>query len=309
LLSQPIKLPAFAKINLGLRVLDKRADGYHELDTIFQTVSLHDTLNLLPADDSQIIFSCDDRTLPTDAQNLVVRAARALQQRFAPAKGACIRLEKKIPARAGLGGGSSDAAVALMGMVRLWQLNPSVEELKQIAAKLGADVPFFLHGGTARGTGIGDRLEPLPDAPEAFLLIIKPNAHISTADAYKRLDERALTSQNSKTILSRSAAQKVFDISSFASLQNDFEAIAFGLETEIERAKAALLRAGAGGALLAGSGSAVFGVFDSEDAQRRAIQAIELEAGWRVFPCRTVGRSEYEAAMPLGLKPVFARTR
>lgn len=291
-------------------MLGKRADGYHELDTIFQTISLHDTLKLSPADDAQIVFICDDRSLPADAQNLVVRAAQALQQRYAPAKGACIRLEKRIPSRAGLGGGSSDAAVALIGLARLWELKPPPEELHQIAAELGADVPFFLCGGKARGTGIGDRLEPLPDAAETFLLIIKPNAHISTADAYKRLDERALTSQNSKTILSRSEAQEVFDNSSFASLQNDFEAIAFELETEIEEAKAALLKAGAVGALLAGSGSAVFGVFDSEDAQRRAIQAIELEAGWRVFPCRTIGRSAYRREMdPSGaiLAPLFGR--
>lgn len=297
MLSKPIKLPAFAKINFGLRVLSKRADGYHELETVFQTVSLHDTLKFSPARDSQIIFSCDDRTLPTDGQNLVMRAAQALQQRFAPDKGVQMRLEKRIPARAGLGGGSSDAAVALMGLAQLWELNPAPAEFQQIAASLGADVPFFFYGGTVRGTGIGDRLEPLPDVPVTFLLIIKPNAHISTADAYQRLDERALTSQNSKTILSRSDTQKVFDVSSFASLQNDFEPVAFELETEIERAKAALLKAGARGALLAGSGSAVFAVFDSEDAQRRAIQAIKLEAGWRVFPCRTIGRSAYRSEM------------
>jgi 4-diphosphocytidyl-2-C-methyl-D-erythritol kinase len=160
-------------------------------------------------------------------------------------------------------------------------------------------VPFFFFGGAARGTGIGDRLELLPDVRETFLVIVKPNASISTADAYKALGKAALTSTNSKTILSSSEAKEVFDSSSFASLQNDFEAVAFDLEPEIPRAKAALVKAGARGALLAGSGSAVFGIFDREDAQRRAIQAIELEAGWRVFPCKTVGRGEYRRALPL----------
>jgi 4-diphosphocytidyl-2-C-methyl-D-erythritol kinase len=296
--SKNLTLPAFAKINLGLRVLGKRADGYHELETVFQTISLHDTLKLVLNNDSQIVFSCNDCSLPTGSQNLVVQAARLLQNRFAATRGAHIRLEKRIPARAGLGGGSSNAAVTLLGLTHLWQLNPAAGELQQIASELGADVPFFLHGGTARGTGIGDRIESLPDVPEAFLLIIKPNANISTADAYKVLDEDSLTSQNSKTILSRSDAQAVFDISGFATQPNDFEAVAFALEPEIATAKAALLKAGARSALLAGSGSAVFGIFDSKDAQLRAIQAIELEAGWRVFLCKTVGRDQYRAALP-----------
>jgi len=285
-----LTLLAFAKTNLSLRVLGKREDGYHELETIFQTVSLHDTIKISAVANSEIAFSCDDRSLPTDSHNLVVRAATALRDRVNTKKGARIRLEKRIPSHAGLGGGSSDAAATLIGLTRLWELRITREELSELAAKLGADVSFFLYGGTARGTGIGDRIELLEDAPETFLLIVKPNANVSTADAYKALEKPALTSSNSKTILSSSDEKGFFDSSSLASLQNDFESIAFALEPEIERAKAALLKAGARGATLAGSGSAVFGIFDSEDAQRRAIQAIELETGWRVFPCKTVGR-------------------
>jgi 4-diphosphocytidyl-2-C-methyl-D-erythritol kinase len=292
-----LTLPAFGKINLSLRVLGKREDGYHELDTIFQAVSLHDTIRISAIASSEIVFSCDDRSLPADSHNLVVRAATALRNQVNPKKGARIRLEKRIPSHAGLGGGSSDAAATLVGLTRLWELGTSQQELSELAARLGADVPFFLSGGTARGTGIGDHIEPLEDAPEMFLLIVKPNANLSTADAYKALKKPALTSSNSKTILSSSEAKEFFDSSSFASLQNDFEAIAFALEPEIERAKAALLKAGAGASLLAGSGSAMFGIFDSEDAQRRAIQAIELEAGWRVFPCKTVGRKQFQAAL------------
>jgi len=186
-----LTLSAFAKVNLGLRVLGKRADGYHELDTIFQTVSLHDTIKIAPTDDSEILFSCDDRSLPADEDNLVVRAARSLQERSVSNRGARIRLEKRIPTQAGLGGGSADAAVTLLGLTSLWKLQLAKDVLIEIAAQLGADVPFFLFGGTARGTGIGDRVESLPDAPERFLLIIKPGANISTADAYQALGKAA----------------------------------------------------------------------------------------------------------------------
>ena len=292
-----LTIPAFAKTNLSLRVLGKREDGYHELETIFQTVSLHDTIKISAIESSEIAFSCDDRSLPTDSHNLIVRAATALRDRVNTEKGARIRLEKRIPAHAGLGGGSSDAAATLIGLARLWELGTTKEELRELAARLGADVSFFLYGGTARGTGIGDRIALLEDAPETFLLIVKPNANVSTADAYKALEKPALTSSNSKTILSRSDAKAFFDSSSPASFQNDFEPVMFALEREIERAKAALLKAGARGATLAGSGSAVFGIFDSENAQRRAIQAIELETGWRVFPCKTVGREQYKASL------------
>ncbi|HMH42852.1 MAG TPA: 4-(cytidine 5'-diphospho)-2-C-methyl-D-erythritol kinase [Pyrinomonadaceae bacterium] len=292
-----LTLPAFAKINLTLRVLDKGADGYHDLDTIFQTVSLHDTIQMSPMDQPHIILSCSDRSLSLGEDNLVIRAARALQDGRASNKGARIHLEKRIPLQAGLGGGSSDAAVTLLGLIRLWELSPTKEDLLEIASQLGADVPLFLLGGTARGTGIGDKLEPLADGAEKFLLIVKPNANVKTSDAYKALDERSLTSHNSKTILSTSRRSQVFDKADLASLINDFEVVAFDLAPEIRRAKAALLKAGANAALLAGSGSAVFGILDSEDAQRRAIQAIELEAGWRVFPCRMIGRSTYRNEM------------
>lgn len=292
-----LTLPAFAKINLSLRILGKRADGYHDLDTIFQTISLHDTIKITATDDSEIGLSCDDRRLPTDQSNLVVRAAESLRNRFATTRGARIRLEKRIPAQAGLGGGSSDAAVTLLALTHLWELAITSEDLIIIAARLGADVPFFLFGGTAHGTGIGDKVEPLRDTPEKFLLIIKPNANTRTSDAYEALDERCLTTRNSKTILSSSPPTDHFENENFASPENDFEEVVFDLEPEIARAKAVLMRVGAGAAALAGSGSAVFGIFDSEDAQRRAIQAIELETGWRVFPCKTVGREEYATAL------------
>ncbi len=307
-----ITLPAFAKINLSLRVLGRRADGYHEIDTVFQTISLYDTITLTVTDSPEIVLSCDDRSLPTGAGNLVYRAAKALQDhlapknrvakaladRLAPKKGARIHLEKRIPAQAGLGGGSSDSAVTLIGLAHLWEIELTAREFLELAAELGADTPFFLYGGRAHGRGIGTDLTPFEDTPERFLLVLKPNKGICTMRAYARLIRRyaSLTTSEAKTILSSSERSEIPDSFNSNALQNDFEPVVFEIEPEIERAKVALMKAGAQVALLAGSGSAVFGIFDNEDA-KRAISAIELEPGWRVFPCWTVGRSHYRSAM------------
>ncbi len=292
-----LTLPAFAKINLSLRVLGKRPDGYHEIQTVFQTIGLHDNLSFTVTDDPHLILSCDDRLVPSGAENIVCRAAAALQQRFGSHQGAYIRLEKKIPTEAGLGGGSSDAAVTLIALAHLWGTSATEDDLWEIAGGLGADVPFFLKGGTALGTGIGKDVAELPDAADKFLLVVKPNTSISTAPAYKALNARSLTTAEAKTILSSSEWGEISDSFDSKALQNDFEPVAFEREPEIKRAKVALMKAGAEAALLAGSGSAVFGIFDSGNAQERAIQVIELEAGWRVFPCRTVGRGLYRSAM------------
>jgi len=302
-LEPSITLPAFAKINWRLRVIGRRADGYHEIDTILQTVSLHDTITLTITDDPQIVLSCDDRSLPADSTNLIYRAAAAFQTRLKTNKGASVRLHKRIPMQAGLGGGSSDAAITLVGLSYLWRTAIPITELANLAEGLGADVPFFFHGGTARGTGVGSKITPLMDAEEKFLLVLKPNANISTAQAYQMLQAPSLTTLTSDTMLSGSLWQGNLD-----HIQaNDFEPVAFHLESEIERAKTALTKAGAQNAMLAGSGSAVFGIFDNKEAQERAIQAIELEPGWRLFPCTTVGREQYRRAMgPCGaiLAPV-----
>lgn len=301
-----LTLSAFAKINLGLRVLGKRPDDYHEIDTVLQTISLHDTIHLTVTESSEVVLSCDDRSLPTGADNLVYRAARALLDRFAPGQGARIRLEKRIPSQAGLGGASSDAAVTLLALARMWKTNATSDELLELASKLGADVPFFFCGGRAWAGGTGSDLRSMDDAPDRFLLVLKPNAGILTSVAYGSLKARsltsALTSAGAKTILSSSGQGENSDSFDSKGLQNDFEPVVFRLEPEIERAKIALVKAGAEAVLLAGSGSALFGFFENGDAQARAIQMIELEAGWRVFPCKTVGRDSYRIAMGEGAK-------
>ncbi len=303
MLNSQITIPAFAKINWTLRVFGKRADGYHEIQTALQTVSLHDTITLERTDEPAIHFWCDDWSIPSDENNLVWRAVAALRERYSINKGLKVRLEKQIPTEAGLGGGSSDAAATLIGLAELWDVDISADALIEIAQTLGADVPFFFHGGTARATGRGDEIQALTDAPEQHLLIIKPTANVSTASAYAALNAPALTSSDSKPILFRSQpsdASVSFDLNA---LQNDFEAVICQLEPEIGRVKNALLKAGARAAMLSGSGSAVFGIFENQDAQERAIPAIELETGWRAFPCKTVGRSHYRR----GLGPAGGR--
>lgn len=280
-----------------MRVLGKRDDDYHEIDTVLQTVSLHDTITLEATNDDVITLWCDDRSVPVDKTNLVWRAAAALRERYSIRRGVKIRLEKRIPAEAGLGGGSSDAAATLIALASLWDIEVSADDLAQIAEGLGSDVPFFLYGGTARATGRGSAVKPLEDSPQKHLLVIKPNASISTAKAYTTLNRAALTSSDSKPILFYSQASNSSASIDLNVLHNDFEPTVFQLEPEIERAKVALLKSGARAAMLSGSGSAVFGIFENQDAQERAIQAIELETGWRAFPCETVGRNDYRRAL------------
>ena len=297
-----IRLPSFAKINLSLRVLGKRPDGYHEISTTLQTISLHDDLFLERNVNGDIALFCDDTEIPQGADNLVVRAARSLKDHYSAPAGVDIRLHKRIPTRAGLGGGSSNAAVTLLALNKLWQTNASARDLVAIAADLGADVPFFLHGGSAKGTGTGTTLTTLPDEEVMHLIVVHPRASVSTAEAYQALNSPPLTSNNPIPILAGSPNQGQFSESTpgrVVELENDFESVIFDMEPEIKRAKSALITAGARSALLAGSGSSVFGIFANRDTQQSAVNKIQLEPGWRIFDCVTVSRSEYDRALAL----------
>jgi 4-diphosphocytidyl-2-C-methyl-D-erythritol kinase len=292
-----LSLPSFAKINWYLQILGKRPDGYHELVTILQTVSLHDELTFELREDGLIVLSCDDAVIPTDETNLIVKAANALRERLKNSAGVEIKLMKRIPARGGLGGASSNAAVALMALNALWNGELSIAELIPIAGRLGADVPFFLNGGRCAGAGTGTLISRLADGPKQHLIIITPNAAVSTKDAYASLNAASLTTSNSDSILSSSLAELFSADSRQWPLRNDFERVIFEIEPEIERAKMALLEAGARGALLAGSGSSVFGIFDNEVARDRGLNNLRREAGWRVFSCDTVTRDDYFTAL------------
>ncbi|HLN97669.1 MAG TPA: 4-(cytidine 5'-diphospho)-2-C-methyl-D-erythritol kinase [Pyrinomonadaceae bacterium] len=299
-----LSLPSFAKINWSLQILGRRPDGYHEVKTVLQTISLHDDLDFEVTNSGDISLSCTDPEIPADEQNLIIRAALALKARHGNSQGARIQLHKRIPAQAGLGGGSSNAAVSLLALNHLWDLKITPAELIEIAAGLGADVPFFLLGGRAVATGTGATVSSILDNTVDdvyYLIVITPRARVSTAKAYAALSVSALTTPANDPILSSSREEAKIGRSPLwalaNSMTNDFEPVIFDIEPEISRTRETLLQAGALKALLAGSGASVFGIFPDRAAQQRAIKEVKLEAGWRVFPCVTVSRHEYLRAV------------
>lgn len=256
---------------------------------MLQTVSLCDELTFDLREDDRISLSCDDPSIPVDDSNLVLKAAHALPGR----RGVNIQLRKSIPTQAGLGGASSNAAVTLLALNQLWGLQLGNTDLRQIGSELGADVPFFFTGGTALATGTGTKISELPDLQRQWLIIISPNASVSTTIAYASLNAPSLTTTDSVSILSSSFTEPFSGDGSQGPLHNDFEGVIFEIEPEIRRVKVALFDAGAQGALLAGSGSSVFGIFIDETARDYALGNLRCEAGWRVFACNTLSRSEY----------------
>jgi len=289
-------LPSFAKINLQLRILGKREDGFHELFTVFQTISLHDTLHFAESDTHEL--TCDYPTVPVDARNLIIKAATLLRAQFGVSQGAAVHLEKRIPSPGGLGGGSSNAAIALIGLARLWELDDSVD-LHRIAEDLGSDAPFFLYGGTAVGTGRGEAIELITDVNERCLLVVTPDIHVSTRDAFERLSAPTLTKEASNRILRvcRDEARSL-DLRHSA-LINDFEASVFDAHPEVRRVKETLLELGAVNAAMSGSGASVFAIFDKTETRQAAIKALDIESTWRKFAVATISRSEYREALHL----------
>jgi len=287
-----IRIPAFAKINLRLEILGKRPDGYHELRTIFQTVSLHDELRLLSSPSSGISLNIRGNELLSREpvrKNLVYAAVDALRRELKIRTGVEIELRKTIPAGRGLGGGSSDAAAALRGYLRFTRRNIPDHRLIEIASALGADVPFFLFGGRALGIGRGDEIYPLPDISRQTLLVVSPrDIHVPTPDAYRWLKSAALTKS--------AATPKLFKFCSLcwsaqeSGLSNDFEPPVFRRHPRLAAIKRELLRRGATEASLAGSGSAVFGVFPSPALARRAAVGFQDD---QTFVCETVSRDRY----------------
>jgi 4-diphosphocytidyl-2-C-methyl-D-erythritol kinase len=301
-----LKLPSFAKINRLLRILGKRPDGYHEVFTVLQTISLCDDLEFELRTDGKLTLVCDDPRIPTDETNLIIKAAVALKEKLQTPLGADIKLTKRIPAQGGLGGASSNAAVTLIGLNGLWRAPSLSPHWKQLAADLGADVPFFMHGGRYVATGIGASLMAVQDGPRQPLIIITPNARVSTPAAYAALNAGTLTTVDAMPILSSSFGRlNTGDSRQWPEPHNDFERVIFEIEPEIERAKSALLEAGVRSALLAGSGSSVFGVVDDEAMRDRVLDNLQCEAGWQLFSCETLSRAGYfEAMKPSGF-PLF----
>ncbi|MCL4514235.1 MAG: 4-(cytidine 5'-diphospho)-2-C-methyl-D-erythritol kinase [Firmicutes bacterium] len=268
-----IKVRAYAKVNLTLDVLGKRPDGYHELESIMQSIGLYDTLEFKNAS-SGVQIHCSHPEVPADESNLVYKAARALQERFGLAGGAEIRLEKAIPVAAGLAGGSADAAGALVGLNALWGLHLSQRELGEVAAGLGSDVNFCLTGGTALAQGRGERITVLPAAPNFWLVLLKPRFGVSTAEVYRGLDLKAVEPLRPDTVAMLNACV-VNDFDAMAAgLRNVLESVTCRLHPELNELKEALLRAGASGALISGSGPTVFGVVPDEEGAGEVAAAL-----------------------------------
>jgi 4-diphosphocytidyl-2-C-methyl-D-erythritol kinase len=269
-----------------------RPDGYHELRTVFQALSLHDTLECIPRP-GPFAIECDTAGVPLDGSNLIWKSAQALWRalrRDGDVRDIVVRLQKRIPLQAGLGGGSADAAAALVGLARAWgeQLQPS--QFTDVAASLGADVPFFLSGGTALGLGRGDEVYPLADLPRHWIVLLIPGFGVSTSEAYGWYDgERDLGRGQ--------AAREPQYVpgpwpSRAAQMINDLEAPIARHYPEIEQMKLALRRAGALAAAMSGSGSTVFGLFQK---QREAATAVDRlsGSGWRAVLTESLGRGEY----------------
>jgi 4-diphosphocytidyl-2-C-methyl-D-erythritol kinase len=301
-----VRIPALAKVNLRLEIIGKRGDGYHEVRTTLQTISLKDEVRLKSARRSGIelkVLGNESLSHEPIEKNLVYRSVQALQQEFKIQDGVAIELHKTIPAGRGLGGGSSDAAAALIGYLRLVKKRLPRERLFELAATLGADVPFFLEGGRALGIGKGDEIYPLPDIPTLALLVVSPESiHVPTPDAYRWLNSpRPGTLQAEATRLTNSTGNpKLYRFCALAwSLQgspllNDFEEVVFQQHPRLAEIKRDLLQNGASEALLAGSGSAVIGVFPSPAKARRAVVGFPHD---QTFVCETVARDSYRRLM------------
>jgi 4-diphosphocytidyl-2-C-methyl-D-erythritol kinase len=282
---------AHAKINLDLRVLGTRADGYHELRTVFQSISLYDTVECV-ARPGPFAIECATAGVPLDGTNLIWRAAQALWhslRRGGGIRDVVVRLHKNIPIQAGLGGGSADAAATLRALAELWRVPLRPSQLTDVAAALGADVPFFLSGGTALGLGRGDEVYPLVDLPRHWVVLVVPGFGVSSRDAYAWYDaERDLVRAGTREPQYVPGPWP----SRAAQMINDLEAPIARHHPEIDQMKAALRRAGALAAAMSGSGSTVFGLFQRRADATAAVTRLSA-SGWRVVLTESLGRDEY----------------
>lgn len=283
-----MKIRAYAKVNLTLDITGRREDGLHTLDTVMQSVALWDEIELTPGGLPGIRLQCNRDYIPVDNANTAYRAARYFFQKAGlQNEGLSIAINKRIPSRAGMGGGSTDAAAVLRALNKIYAAGLSTETLRELATRVGADVPFCLEGGTCRCTGIGEVIQPVTELPPCFFVICKPPAGMSTLRAYALLDQYPLShsygTQRLVDALEKGSLPKIAQC-----LQNRFE------ETlrlvQVRDIKKALLSAGALGAVMTGSGSAVYGIFDTEPSARNAAQLLTDKG--KVYVTRPLRSSE-----------------
>jgi 4-diphosphocytidyl-2-C-methyl-D-erythritol kinase len=287
------RIRAYAKINLSLKVLNKRQDGFHDIRTVFQTVGLFDTLEFAFKPGRGVRISMYDKLCIED--NLVVRAARAFFAQTGARGALDITLNKAIPMGGGLGGGSADAATTLLALGGLCGKPVGMDMLQNLAASLGSDVPFFLHGGTALGLGRGEELYPLPESRPQPVLILAPPIHVSTAEAYKALNRPGLTTGQPSPKLNTFQAF-VWSGLSGPLAENDFEGPVFSLHPELKRWRDKLIRLGAHAARLSGSGATLFGVFPNQAKLQGALPRFRTEP-LQIFRTTFLTRAQYRSRL------------
>ena len=288
-----MKIRAPAKINLSLRVVGKRADGYHLLDTIMVPVSLYDEIEIHQIRRSEsgrsespalIQIRCNHPSVPLGQENIAYRAAELLMRKTKIRQPLLIRIRKKIPVGAGLGGGSTDAAAVLVGLNRMWKLRLSVPQLERLALQLGADVPFFIRSKPARARGIGEKLRLLPNLRRRWLVLAYPGFPVATAWVFGNLPPKL-----TKVSVNTSIATLLESLDKLDTLLiNDLEQVTLRRYPEIVRVKSMLSLAGAAGVLMSGSGSSVFGVFKSKRLAEKAFRRMQHEEGVQAFLVRVL---------------------
>jgi 4-diphosphocytidyl-2-C-methyl-D-erythritol kinase len=288
-----MQVRSFAKINLGLEVLRKRPDGYHEIRTLFQSINFHDILSFRALRENRIELTGTDMRISWGKDNIVYKAACLLAQRHARDQGAVIHVIKNIPPGTGLGGGSSNAAMTLWALNQLWGLELDRGSLMSLAAELGSDIPYFLQGGLCLGTGRGEKIQPLKDLKNQVGLLILPRLSVSTALVYGH--HRASLTSHSKD----SKIRQFLKSSQLHGLDNDLEETVFSFYPLIKESKRDLRSLKPELSMLSGSGSAVFGLFQNLAETQRARQV--LQGVYRVHMIETLSRDQYWKSVSAGV--------
>jgi len=284
-----LEIPAYAKINLSLDVICRREDGYHELRTIMQTVSLHDTICLDTSLEAGIRLECGDCRVPEDMTNTAWRAAKLVMDKFGIKSGLRIRIIKRIPVAAGMAGGSTDAAAVLRGLNELFSLGLDTDELRALGKQIGADVPYCIEGGTKLAEGIGEILTPLPDFSGVDVVIVKPDIGVSTPWVYKNLDLSKITDRDrpdTEQIIDSLAKKDVAGVA--AGMKNVLESVTLRSYEVVRQAKNRMDEAGALGSLMSGSGPCVFGLFEDKESARRAFEELSACRMWQCHISETI---------------------
>lgn len=275
-MDKTITRKAYAKINLGLDVVRRLPNGYHEVRMIMQTVGINDVLTFTKAEQG-IHLQVDNKELPTDGNNLICKAAKLLLETAGVTGGVRITLEKHIPIAAGMAGGSTDAAATLLGINELYEIGYDIDKLKELGVKLGADVPYCIQGGTALAEGIGEVLSVLPAPPDCYLVVAKPDINVSTKFVYENLKANEL--EYHPDIDGMIEALKQGDLKGITDrLGNVLETVTVPAYPIIQKIKEIMLAAGAEGALMSGSGPTVFGIFTDEEQARQAAELLRAAA-------------------------------